>query len=179
MAAKYKIFYTDDTSLLWSDVSPNGDPKLIPAAKRIGVHSIIQPIDNETVREVVEQYHYIFSIRDNNWVGVGIDGLLDWLANDFDNIRCIMHGRTLTTNKFWEIRQRIRSDPDIIGGVSAQRAAEMSYMIEHKYRDLYWMSGGLGHEPVDDQRWSENARHRPYHEDYSERPIYGFETFYG
>ncbi len=119
MVARYKIFYTDRSYLLWKNVAPNGDPKQIPSDMRIGVHSIIQPFNSGTMREVIEQYHYIFSIRDNAWVGVGLDGLLDYLANDFENIRCILHGRTVTTDAFWAFRDEIERDPDIVGARGA------------------------------------------------------------
>ncbi len=123
MVAKYKIFYTDRSSILWKDVAPNGDPKLIRSNKRVGVHSVIQPFNSGTMREVIEQYHYIFSIRDNAWVGVGLDGLLDYLANDFENIRCILHGRTVTTDSFWDFRNEIEMDPDIVGATGETGAA--------------------------------------------------------
>ena len=119
MVARYKIFYTDRSSLLWRDVAPGGDPKQIPSDKRLGVHSVIQPFNDNTMREVIEQYHYIFSVRDNGWIGVGLDGLLDYLAHDFDNIRCVLHGRTVTTDSFWDFRDEIKSDPDIVGATGA------------------------------------------------------------
>ncbi len=116
---KYKIFYTDGSSLLWSAIAPNGDPKLIPAAKRIAVHSVIQQFNNDTMREVLEQYHYIYSIRDNGWIGVGVDGLLDHIVTDFDNIRCILHGRTMTMDAYWTIRKLVKADADIVGATGA------------------------------------------------------------
>ena len=113
--AKWKIYYTDGTKLLWSAVSANGDPLALPAAKRIGVHSVMQQIQNDTVREVIEQYHYVFSTKATRWVGVGLDGLLDLLANDFDDIRCILHGRTMATDGFWTMKQAAAADTDLIG----------------------------------------------------------------
>jgi len=175
--AKYKIFYTDHTTLLWSDIAPNGDPKLIPATKRTGVHSVIQQIDNDTMREVVEQYHYIFSIRDQRWVGVGLDGLLDHIVSDFDNIRCVMHGRTMATDAFWGIKGEAATDTDIIGGISAATWEENAFGTLHKYRKPYYQSGLFG--ASDDQYWLDMARHHAYPTDKSEKPIYGYQNFYG
>jgi hypothetical protein len=185
MPPKYKIFYTDDTSLLWSDIAPNGDPALIPdgntvgagPSKRIGVHSIIQAIDSGQVREVIEQYHYVFSTRDQMWIGVGLDGLLDLIATDFDDIRCIMHGRTMATERFWQIKQNARTDPDIIGGVSAETAERTAYYAFNKYRDPYWQNGPFG-AYSDNYDWADWARHRQYDERYAEKPVYGLQDFY-
>ncbi len=180
--AKWKIYYTDGTSLLWSDVSPIGDPKLIPNDKRIGVHSILQPFENESSRQEVMDQYYVFSIRDNNWMGIKIESLLDHIANDFDNIGCILNGRTMTTEKFWEFRLRIRSDPDIIGEVDAERAAREAYMFEGRHNNPRWTNYWPGNFPEKDnlsaRNWVDLARHRPYREDLSEKPVYGHSLFY-
>jgi len=179
MTAVYKIFYTNRTTLLWSDVSANGDPNLIPAAKRIGIHSIIQPMDNNTMRETIEQYHYYFSIRDNQWVGLGLDGLLDYLVNDFEDIRCVMHGRTMATDKFWEVKQTARTDTDIIGGITLADAEMSAYYHLEKYRTPYYQSAFRGaYFDPNSEYWSENARHRQYMEGKSEEPIYGYQEYY-
>lgn len=172
MPPKYKIFYTDGSKLLWSDIAPNGDPRLIPPAKRIGVHSVIQEIDNNSVREVVEQYHYVFQISTQRWVGLGLDGLIDWTANLFEDIRCIMHGRTGATDvNFWNIKQGARSDPDIIGSVSAEEAARTRYSAIPGSDKLQFAAST-------DSSWTGMARHRMYDERFAERPVYGHQEHY-
>ncbi|MGW8178350.1 MAG: hypothetical protein ACWGQW_06230 [bacterium] len=169
---KWKIFYTDGTKLLWSDVAANGDPKQIPANKRIGVHSVQQLIDNDTVREVIEQYHYIYSIADMKWVGVGIDGLLDWVVNDLDNIRCILHGRTVATDKFWNIKQEAAADTslgDVVTASSIAADVEGLRAWFGKNQSPYWQAGEDGGSA--DWTFTENARHRQYYN--SEAPVYG------
>ncbi len=179
MSAKYKIFYTDGTSLLWKAVAPNGDPRHIPPAKRVGVHSIIQEFQNNTMREVLEEYHYWFSTENQQWIGVGVDGLLDVTVNCLPDIRCIMHGRTLTTDKFWEIKQEARTDKSICGG---QDLADVESGRFQRYTDtlynkeIYYVNGEGG--PANEYKWTQMARHRMYDERVMEETHYGHGKYY-
>ena len=114
--SQWKIFYTDGTSLMWDDRQILEDVTLIPTTRRFGVHSIIQPMNLGTMRETIEQYHYLYLLAEERWMGVGLDGLLDQIGVNFNNIGCILHGRTMVTDGFFSLRQTIRQDPDIIGG---------------------------------------------------------------
>jgi hypothetical protein len=164
----YKIFYSDGTKLLWSDVAPNGDPRLIPRAKRVGVHSVIQKLTTDpTQRETIEQYHYVYSIREDGWIGVGVDGLLEMVVNDFADIRCIMHGRTMTTDTFFTIRQSVREDPDIAGGASLESNPVMDGYANdsvsyHRAMDPYATNSFSGWYDELLLNWSGLARHRAY-----------------
>jgi len=182
MTAKYKIFYDDDSTLLWSDVSPNGDPQQIHKSQRIGVHSIIQPMPDGITREVIEQYHYLFSIRDNGWVGVGVDGLMDHIVNDFDNIRCVLSGRTGTMGRFWNIKQKAMVDTEIIGGASTQSVYENTEAQRgwlYNYNDPFYQNGVRGNyfDPRKEFSWPDVARHQPYDAEHMETPPYGRQEF--
>lgn len=181
MPNPYKVFYTDESSLLWSDVAPDGDPKLIPKEKRAGVHSVIQEMRNGTMREVVEQYHYIYSIRDEQWIGVGVDGLFDHIINDFDNIRCVLNGRTSATDTFWRIRDTVLADTDIIGGIDT---AAHPPRAGSTYDESRWIETNpffsSSENKADFNTWlfTENARHRAYSPEVSDPPRTGEQTWY-
>ncbi len=135
--SRYKIFYTDGTSLLWSDV-PNQDPSLIPSGKRIGVHSIIQEAPYIGYREEIQDYHFAFSKRYDGWMGLGRDGLLEQVANNFDDVYCVMHWRAVATEKSWELNQAIRSDTDIQGGgggVKKKNTERRAWLGDKKYKN--------------------------------------------
>lgn len=177
--AQWKIFYTDESTLLWSDLNATGDPARMAAAQRIGVHSIVQMIDNDTVRESIEQYHYLFSKRHWKWMGLGIDGLLDLLVNDFDDIACVLHGRTSPTDIFWSIKQNAMGDTDLPGFATAKQMADEEAMRHSlgKWRDPYYQNSSNGQyiDPLKEQ-WYENQRHRMT--DRWEEPPYGRPEFY-
>ena len=166
MASKFKIFYANESDPILSTNLERGDPREIPTGKRTGVHSVIQELSVEGIREVIEQYHYLYSIRDGQWVGVGFDGLIDHLANDFENIRCVLNGRTSPTETFWRIRNSIRSDPDLIGGVSAAEVAAYPH-FNHQSDDSIYYQSGLSEKP---RSWSNFSLHSDPR--YKE-PIYG------
>ena len=111
-----------------------------------------------------------------------IESALDHLTFDFDNIRCVLNGRTMTTEKFWELRQRIRSDPGIIGEVAVERAAREAFMFEDRNNNPRWSNYSAGNFPEKDNlsanNWGDLARHRPYREDLSEKSVYGHQRFY-
>jgi hypothetical protein len=184
MAAKWKIFYTDETSLLWSAVAANGDPQLISPAKRVGVHSVIQEMSNG-LREVIEQYHYIFSIRDQQWIGVGVDGLFDYIINDLDNVRCVLNGRASATDTFWKTRDDVKKDTDIVGGLSASGAGNCLPRVGPNFSYAQWCETVPFYSQDRDAAnpylgiWTENARHRA-HQDRADDPHepYGKQEFY-
>jgi len=177
MPPKYKIFYTDRTTLLSTDLPNDGDPKDIAQPQRIGVHSIIQEMVVRPEREVIEQYHYIFSIRDQQWNGLGLDGLLDILVNDFADIRCVLNGRTMPTERFWDIKQTARADTDIVGSVTTARVADTFDSLMHTYNDPHYQASlHGGYDEFYD--WTDFARHRPYDERFAESHPYGLQEFY-
>ncbi len=139
--SQWKIFYTDGLSLK----SSKYDPCDIPPAKRIGVHSILQMIDDGRVRECIEQYHYIFSIRDDKWIGVGVDGLFDYMINDFENLSCIMNGRTMATDRFWNVKKAVSEDKEMPGG------------IPH-FSNVVGPGGGAEYDPTK-ENWTELTGH--------------------
>lgn len=188
--SKWKIFYTDETSIKEDNPSILGDPANIPRPKRVGVHSIIQEMDDGNTREVIEQYHYIYLASQGQWLGIGLDGLLDRLISSLDNIVCVLHGRTMTTDGFFRLKKTIREDTDVIGGISAAHNDENSAMWHHLYPfqrpvinpatglDVYdWHihhAGGIDRRtglPYTD--WSPQTRHRQYDPQFSEPGPYG------
>ncbi|MCK5643122.1 MAG: hypothetical protein KAJ19_20100 [Gammaproteobacteria bacterium] len=172
MPLEYKILYTNGTSLLWSNIAPNGDPRHIPPAKRIGVHSILQGIENNTVRENIENYHYVYQISTERWIGLGLDGFIDWTTNLFEDIRCCLLGRTgATDTTFWDIKQKGRTDTDIVGSISEARAEATKFNAILGY-------GQGQHDQNSGDAWVDWARHRMYDERYAERPVYGFQEHY-
>ncbi len=179
--SKWKIYYTDESSLAYNDNRILEDVTKIPVALRLGVHSIIQPMDLERMRETIEQYHYLYLLSEQRWMGVGLDGLLDHLAINFVNIGCVLHGRTMSTDGFYLLRQVIRQDPDIIGGITA--AEEESFRHEH-----LMMAGSLNRNLVLDandpklayryQDWSDMPRERPYPKTHTDEPYYGEQKYW-
>lgn len=121
--SKWKIFYTDGSSLVYNNNRILEDVTKIPKVKRTGVHSVIQEMEGGSTREIIQQYHYLYLNSAQQWLGVGIDGLLDYLANHFEDLLCILHGRTMTSDGFRAIKTTITQDTDIIGGITAARAA--------------------------------------------------------
>jgi len=187
--SRWKIFYTNGTSLNSDDARILDDPRNIPIANRVGVHSVIQEMEGGTVREVIEQYHYLYLISEGQWLGVGLDGLLDYLVSDFDNISCILHGRTTTTDSFFALKKTIREDTDVIGGILAAQNAKWTNMwhrlppyslpvrlpgttadIHPPWRHTSGMDKRTG-LPYED--WTAMTRHRQYAPEYSEPGPYG------
>lgn len=116
--SRWKIFYTDGTSLKWDHPQILEDVTQIPAAKRFGVHSVIQPMGLPPVqRETIPAYHYLYMIAEDKWMGVGTDGLLDHLVVSLDNISCILQGRIMVSDGFFALRKQIAQDTDIVGSI--------------------------------------------------------------
>jgi hypothetical protein len=114
--SQWKIYYVDGSSI--QDDKPNimGDPTKIALPKRFGVHSIIQPMNLPGVdRETIEQYHYLYLKLEDRWIGVGVDGVLDYLIFSLDNIGCVLHGRPMVSDGFFALRQTIAQDDYIPG----------------------------------------------------------------
>jgi hypothetical protein len=172
--SNWKIYYTDGSSLADSDLATSGDVTLIPENRRRGVHSIIQPMDLNRTRETIEQYHYLYLIQEDKWMGVGLDGLLDHLCYQWNNLAAMLMGRTDATDGFFKLRQTIRQDTHVIGAISA--AEELESRTEafaesgSVNRDLVLFGEEWGKEahlmntrrPYRFQDWTDMARHRQY-----------------
>jgi len=187
--SKWKIFYTDETSLKSDNPNILDDPTNIPKPKRVGVHSVIQEMDDGVTREVIEQYHYIYLISEAKWLGVGLDGLLDRLTSSFDNIACVLHGRTMTTDGFFRLKKTIREDTDVVGFISAADNNLYTPILEK--RGGYWRPRRVPGSDVDifphvihtsghDKRtgreyqdWTTMTRQRPYAPEFSDYGPYG------
>ncbi len=115
-------------------------------------------------------------------MGLGRDGLLEQVASNFDDVYCVMHGRTMTTEKLWELNQAIRSDTDIHGAVSEETAERQAWLIEHKYNNPHWRRYQYGVKPRKDDssvsNWTDMTRHRAYPEDIVPITIYGTQKHY-
>jgi hypothetical protein len=126
------------------------------------------------MRQVIEQYHYLYLLDQEKWMGVGLDGLIEHTAIQFNNIGAILHGRTQTTDHFFELRQGIRQDPDIIGGISA--ADEELFHAEH----LAYFGNVRRNHALDSREtayfedgFSNYARHRPHLPEFMEPTHWG------
>jgi hypothetical protein len=172
----WKIYLTDETFLSSNDAVLRNDVRNIPEMFRRGVHSVIQPMDLGRMRETIEQYHYLYLLAEEKWMGVGADGLIDHTAYQFNNIGAILHGRTTITDGFFRLRQTIAQDQEIIGGMSAVEAS--------RYEEEHFAMAGSRHRyealasegPRASQRyqdWTDIARHRAYPPGYTEEEIYG------
>lgn len=187
--SKWKIFYTDETSLKSDKPGIDNDPSNIARPRRVGVHSVIQEMDDGSTREVIEQYHYIYLISEEKWLGVGLDGLLDRLVSSFDNIACVLHGRTMTTDGFFRLKKAIREDADVVGGLTAAQNVEYSPILERRgtyarpirlpgtTEDIFppWIHTS-GHDkrtglPFED--WTTMTRQRAYAPEFTEEHPYG------
>ncbi len=187
--SKWKIFYTDESSLKANHAAIMGDVEKIPADKRVGVHSVIQEMEDGGTREVIEQYHYIYLLSEQAWLGVGIDGLIEYLVIEFNNIGCVLHGRTKTTDSFYRLKKTIREDPDVVGGMSAADNNQYTSYIHHQYphnRPVLWpefpdnfvprVHHTSGHDkrtgqPYED--WTAISRQRQYAPKFTESGPYG------
>jgi hypothetical protein len=187
--SRWKIFYTDGTALKNDGPVIGDDPTAIPKPKRWGVHSVIQEMEQGTVREIIQQYHYLFLISQNQWIGVGMDGLIDYLANHFNDIACVLHGRTTTSDSFRALRDSIAQDTDVIGGISAARVAHHSpfwskmFKQDGSHKPFHYANGThplwekyLPGKPWED--WTDMTRHRMYDPDTSPPGPYGEERLH-
>lgn len=186
----WKIFYTDGTSLKWSDPGIGEDVTKIPVLKRMGVHSVAQPTDKNRMRNTIHRYHYVYLRSLNQWVGMNIEGVLDYVRTRFDDVACILNGRTQTTEQFFKMRQVVKMDQDIICWLSSEEelagrdesfreAGSVNRLLilfgltnEHKYsfRHIHREFGG--------EVWSDPARHRMYPPSISAPPVYGEQKFW-
>jgi hypothetical protein len=180
--AEYKIFYTDGESLLWSEVGADGDPKLIPVEKRVGVHGIIQTFEDGASRDWQRGYHYVFSERHFAWVAMYQAELLERLSHDFDDIRCVLNGRTMPTGAYWDMNKVVRADTDIVGGDPVDMVEETAFIAEHRYNNPFWSTSRYGRFPGElllDSPWTDPARHRWYPLGFTTEPVYGHQNYYG
>jgi hypothetical protein len=187
--SRWKIFYTDGTSIKEDNPNILGDPSQIARPKRCGVHSVIQEMDDGVTREVIEQYHYIYLSSEGKWLGIGLDGLLDRLISSLDNIACVLHGRTMTSDGFLGLKRTVREDTDVVGAISAAHNAAHSLMWEHRgenYRPQRFPGTEVDikapwvHTCGNDKRtgqpyedWTTMTRHRQYDPLFSEPGPYG------
>lgn len=181
MPPKWKIIYTDGTGLKWNEVA-DADPSNIPDPKRVGVHSVLQEIENNTMRETIETYHYIFRRSDAAWLGIGYDGLLDHIVHDLDDILCVMHGRTMALERFWRIKQAAAVDQDITSWSTMKAIYEDTERIHSWLRNMntnYYSSGQHGnwHDP-NTEYWTEVSIKSAYDKRFMESGPYGHQGFY-
>lgn len=114
----WKIYYTDGTSFQSDDpvLGLQGDVTLIPVLQRFGVHSLIQPMGLPGVdRDTIEQYNYLHLKQEDKWIGVGFDGLLDYLMFNLNNMDCVLQGRQSAPDAFFALRKEIAKDQYIVG----------------------------------------------------------------
>jgi hypothetical protein len=119
--SEWKIFYTDGSSLAWNAPEILGDVSKIPGHKRVGVHSVIQPMMawGAPSRECLdEKAFFIYSLRDDMWLDAEHVQLLDLLVHGFANIGCVVYGRWMVTQKYAEMKQLILMDTDIVGEIA-------------------------------------------------------------
>lgn len=113
--AKWKIFYTDDSVLTSRDV---GRVRDIPEAKRIGVHSIVQSAENDTVRDVcVMSAFYGWHRPTKQWMMMEQNDVDDYRANKPEELGVVLMGRVQTNEEYRRILVKSRFDRDIIGEV--------------------------------------------------------------
>jgi len=172
----WEIWYTDESSIKDNDPILAGDITTLPVIRRVGVHSIIQPFDAGRMREVIEQYHYLHLIDEDKWMGVGLDGYLEQMVTQFNNIDCVLNGRTMTTDHFFRLRQTIRASTYIVGGLEASEVAR------HWEEQRAYFSGAKRNAILDNDRtdqaflkqdWSDYGRHRMYPASATDLPILG------
>ncbi len=114
--AKWKILYTDRTTISSDDMIP----KDIPNAKRAGVHSIAQAVDADTMRETLESPYYGFSKSKQQWTGLNVEDVFDWLLNysSLADLGALLMGRIQTYDEYNKLRMEFRQDPDIAMAVT-------------------------------------------------------------
>jgi hypothetical protein len=122
MMSKWKIFYTDGSSFMSDEVGE--DVTKIPTAKRRGVHCVIQPFDKERARETMESDFYLYMKSGQAWCILQSDGILEAITDYFNDIECILSGRTQTTNAFWNMRNKVKEDTDIVGALELDGGRE-------------------------------------------------------
>jgi hypothetical protein len=186
----WKIFYTNGTSLAWDDPSIMGDVTQIPSMKRIGVHSVIQPTDKDTMREAIHKYHYVYLLSANQWVGMFHEAVMDHLVNRFDDIGCILNGRTVTAERFYRLKQTVKMDPDVIGWITPEdellcrhtsflEAGSINrHLVLFGPEDGHKYSFRHVHRILGGENWTDPARHRQYPPSISAAPVYGEQKFW-
>lgn len=98
---QWRIYYGD--SSIFSD--EDGSPK---DASPWNVQVIAQSDINVGRVLIYRSDYYLFI--DNEWIGIGKDGLDDYLAHSFTEIVTIKIGRQLSRNKFKAILERANTD---------------------------------------------------------------------
>ncbi len=113
--AKWKIYYTDGTSLRAHEVDRVRD---IPAAKRIGVHSVVQAIDGDRMRDtLVGAAFYTFLKTPRAWCQMEQNDVDDYNANSPGEIIVKLTGRIQTTEDYQRMLRATRFDDDVIGRI--------------------------------------------------------------
>lgn len=179
--SRWKIFYTNMTSLSYAHPEILEDVTQIPLEKRVGVHSVIQEMEEGATRELIEQYHYMYLESEQQWIGVGIDGLLDYVANQFDNILCILHGRTMTSDGFRAVKSKVAKDQEIIGFILAARWKKAYPFVFKTWRPVHFTSGIHKDTYLVGKHWEDwvdISRHRMYAPEISEPGPYGEQRQY-
>jgi hypothetical protein len=187
--SKWKIFYTDETSIKSDKPGMNDNPVNIAKPKRFGVHSIIQEMNDGETREVIEQYHYIYLVSEQMWMGIGLDGLLDRLVSSFEDISCVLHGRTMTSDSFFRLKKTIREDTEVVGSITAAQNDLYTPMWHRQFpfnRPVLWpefpddITPRVHHTNGHDKRtgqpyeeWTAYTRQRAYAPEFTDSGPYG------
>jgi len=110
--AQWKILYTDRTTISSDDMAPED----IPNAKRAGIHSIAQAVDQGRMRDTLESPYYGWSKSKQQWIQLQIEDVLDWLLtySSLADLGALLMGRIQTYDEYNMLRMEFREDPDIV-----------------------------------------------------------------
>lgn len=113
--AQWKILYTDRTTISSDDMTPEE----IPNAKRAGVHSIIQAVDADTMRDTLEASYYGWSKSKKLWIPLRQEDVFDWLLtfSSLEDLGALLMGRIQTFDEYNVLRMEFREDPDVVMSV--------------------------------------------------------------
>ncbi len=119
---KWKIYYTDETTLTSRQVGPVRD---IPPDKRIGVHSVVQETRDGRWRDTLAgSAFYGWHRPTKQWMPMEQNDVDDYRANLPEELGIVLKGRVQTSEEYRRILVRARFDKEMLGYVTDPNVKE-------------------------------------------------------